>query len=70
MYPNPVRDVLTVNATKKSVAKIYNTTGQLMISQLIDGGNNRIPVEQLTKGIYIIRLFSDGKEYSKKMIKE
>jgi len=70
MFPNPVKDVLTVNATEKSVAKIYNTTGQLMISQLIDGSNNRISVEQLTKGIYIIKLNGDGKEYSKKLIKE
>jgi len=70
MFPNPVKNVLTVNATDKSVVKIYNTTGQLMISQLIDENNNRISVEQLTKGIYIIKLYGNGKEYSKEMIKE
>jgi len=70
MFPNPVRDILTVNAAKKSVAKIYDATGQLMISQLIEGSNNRISVEQLTKGIYIVKLSTDGKEYSKKLIKE
>jgi len=70
MYPNPVGEILTVNTAKKSVAKIYTTTGQLMISQLIDGNNNRISVEQLTKGIYIVKLYADGTEYSRKLIKE
>jgi len=68
--PNPVRDVLTVSATKKSVAKIYNTTGQLMISQIIEGSNNNIAVGQLTKGLYIIKLSGDGTESSRKFIKE
>jgi len=70
IVPNPVRDVLTVSANKKSVAKIYNTTGQLMISQIIEGGDNSINVQQLAKGIYIIKLKSEGTELSRKFIKE
>jgi hypothetical protein len=68
--PNPVRDVLTVNTAEKSVAKIYNMTGQLIISQIIEGSNKSISVEQLTKGIYIIKLYGDGTEYTGKLIKE
>jgi len=70
MFPNPVHDVLTVDTAKKSVAKIYNTTGQLMISQLIEGNNNTISTEQLSKGIYIVKLYSDGTDVSRKLIKE
>jgi len=70
LFPNPVSNVLTVRASKKTVAKIYNTTGQLMLSQTVEGSNNTINVEQLAKGLYIIKLFGGGTKMSGKLIKE
>jgi xylan 1,4-beta-xylosidase len=69
MFPNPVGNILTINAAKKAVAKIYNTAGQLMIFQLIEGNNNRISTSQLTKGIYVVKLCVDGIDKSLKLIK-
>jgi hypothetical protein len=70
IFPNPVRDVLTVNTAKKSLVEIYNTMGQLMIAQNIDGSHNQINVEKLTKGIYLIKLYGEGTEVVGKLIKE
>jgi hypothetical protein len=70
LFPNPVHDALTINTDKKSIVSIYNTAGHLLISQPIDSSNNRINVEQLTKGVYVVKLSSETGEVAKKLIKE
>ena len=70
LYPNPVCDILTINSTQKTVAEIFDTTGRLMISRIVEGSNNKINVQQLAKGIYIVKLNSKDSEISRKIIKE
>ena len=70
MFPNPVHDILTVQAAQKSLAAIYNETGKLMISQALEGSHNNINVAHLTRGIYIIKLSGDGRETTGKFIKD
>jgi len=70
LFPNPVYDILTVCAAKKSIAKIYNATGQLVMTRKMEVSNNQINVEKLSKGLYVINIESDGKELSGKFLKE
>ena len=70
IYPNPVSDVLTVNTSQEMQAKVYSTTGQLLISQTIGEDNNKINVESLTKGVYILKLYNNGIESTRKFIKQ
>jgi hypothetical protein len=70
IFPNPVGNMLTVNADQKSLVEIYNTTGQLMLAHSIVGGNNQVNVEKLTKGIYILRLQRDKMKFSEKLVKK
>lgn len=42
----------------------------VIISQIIDGSDNKISTENLTKGMYIIKLCTDETEISSKFVKK
>jgi len=62
IYPNPVKDMLTVSGTYDSV-KIYDIYGKLILSS---NTKQTINVSSLSKGVYIIKLDNT----IKKLIKE
>jgi len=70
LFPNPVHDVLTVSNALKSIVKIYNSTGRLVMSKKMEVNNNRIHVEKLAKGLYVLTINNNGKETSGKFLKE
>ncbi len=71
IYPNPAKDVLYMNldASKKiNSIDIHNVVGQkIKTVNLQDGVKSvAIPVSDLKKGIYFVRIFSNGKEVATK----
>jgi hypothetical protein len=71
VYPNPAKEVLNiknVESLNDCKASVYSVDGKLIKSSLIENG--AIPVQQLAKGTYIIKIQDKaGKQYSAKFIK-
>lgn len=68
IYPNPVKDVLNIQSKNQIVkAEIYDVNGRILISTSLKG--NSIHVSELSKGNYIIKLFSKDKTTVHKFIK-
>jgi hypothetical protein len=71
VYPNPAKEVLNIkNVTPLNDCKasVYSVDGKLIKSSLIENG--AIPVQQLAKGTYIIKIQDKaGKQHSAKFIK-
>lgn len=70
LYPNPVKDVITLSSTE-GVAEIYvsNVLGQTIIKT--NTVTNTIDVSDLNKGIYIVTLVSEnGTAVSERIVKE
>lgn len=67
LYPNPVKDILTIDGVKFVSVKIYDTA-----SRLIYHSNNQIVnISHLNKGVYIVKInVSDNIYHIKKIIKE
>jgi uncharacterized delta-60 repeat protein len=69
IYPNPVQDVLHLQAnnftTIKGV-KIYNLQGKVVLEDT----NDTINVSNLSKGLYIVKIITEEGEVTKKFIKE
>lgn len=60
VYPNPVNNMLHIdNTTTKLSGVIYDITGAAVISFNIDDSNNKINVENLSSGIYILKLIDE-----------
>jgi hypothetical protein len=68
LYPNPVKDVITISGVEAASATIYDLNGRLV--QQAEINSSRIPVQQLAKGTYILRIKdAQGKAHSAKFIK-
>jgi hypothetical protein len=73
MYPNPVADLLTVelseNVTKATV-EIMDLSGRVVMTSDINAGyRGRFNVDQLDKGIYLVKISSGNKAALEKIIR-
>ncbi len=70
VFPNPVKDVATLKANGKITgAEVYNTAGQLVfVSKNVV--NNQIDLNQLPKGVYILKVATDLGTTTTKLLKQ
>lgn len=69
LYPNPVSSVLTIETDgvyENTELYIFNTSGQMIMSQKVTSQNFTIDVSHLQKGVYVIR-FINGREQGRAM---
>lgn len=68
IYPNPTNKYLNINSasTIKQI-EIIDITGRIVLSNKKD---KKIDVNSLNSGIYFIKVYSDNKTFSQKIIKE
>ena len=75
VFPNPATDHINLKTSQPGFepvnAVIYNTLGKTVSEQSISGGTTTLPVYDLPKGIYILRLHDQyGREAMKQFVKE
>jgi len=55
IYPNPVNQVLNIEAKSATIIQIVNAVGEIIQTEAIQQGINSITVDTLTSGFYVIR---------------
>lgn len=73
MYPNPASNNLTIqlpSGSEKAVVQLYDNIGRLALTKNISSSNNKLSVNNLSTGIYILKILSDGKIGSQKFMKK
>jgi hypothetical protein len=73
IYPNPANDELSINldeALNNSTIELYDSMGKLIINEKITAENTKLKIGYLPNGIYSVRVFSNGKQFVKRIIKE
>ncbi|MCK9420974.1 MAG: T9SS type A sorting domain-containing protein [Bacteroidales bacterium] len=73
IYPNPVRNTLTIETTQtgdQSTLSIYNISGRKILTQQIVSGKTELDLSSFAKGIYTIRLLNQNKVEVRKIVKE
>ncbi len=69
IYPNPTKNIIQIeNKSEIEKIKIFNYLGKEVLTQTRN--NNEINVENLSKGIYLIEIYSENQKVYKKFIKE
>jgi hypothetical protein len=71
LYPNPSEGMLTVGLPQgflNAEVNIHNYLGKKVIGNRISRLQNHIDTRNLSSGMYILKLNSEGKSYSKKFI--
>lgn len=72
LYPNPVNDVLSVNAGNMSISnvEIIDINGRTVKSiSLTDSFSTNINVSDLSAGVYMINIYSENNKTTKKFVK-
>ena len=75
VYPNPVKDMLTLFTANKEINGIdlFSVNGQRVLKQLVDTQQleHQIDMSHITRGVYVLRLFmkEDQEEKLFKIIK-
>lgn len=71
LYPNPVKDFMNIMYTEKiNKVEIYNSLGQLMLSDIVNDTEKDLYIKDLTKGTYILKAYTNSGVESKKFIKQ
>lgn len=74
VFPNPASDgYLTVNFTGETTesdlfVRLFNTKGQVVQTDLLYGESGRMDVHNLTPGIYLLEMRSQGKIFWEKVV--
>ena len=70
IYPNPVNDFFNVSMPEDGQLQIFNVSGQLLHFQRLEKGISTIQVNDYAKGMYIVRIKSDSKIVTGRLIKQ
>jgi len=69
IFPNPVKDILTINIkTNQAKVTVFDYLGKSLLQKTINKSKNTIDLSNLKTGIYFIRIQSDAKVGTKKLI--
>lgn len=66
-YPNPTSNTISIENTDIETIKVFNLNGKLILTK---NNTNKINVESLSKGIYLLSIKTKNGFYSSKFVKE
>ncbi|APG64376.1 hypothetical protein LPB136_02885 [Tenacibaculum todarodis] len=70
MFPNPTNgDTVYFSVTEDATIQVYSTLGKLISTQEVTLSNNKIDVSNLSKGVYLLKINSEKRFITKKLIK-
>ncbi|MDH7445930.1 DUF5060 domain-containing protein [Aquimarina sp. 2201CG14-23] len=70
MYPNPTNSSFTIDGLTQEMyhLKVINAAGQVIFKTTVSNTRNKVLTNNLSKGIYFIKISDDQNEISKKLI--
>lgn len=72
IFPNPTRDIVNIDTDDNftGTAFFHSLTGELVSRQELSPGQKKVDIGFLNTGVYVLRLVSSTRTYSRKIIKE
>jgi PKD repeat protein len=71
IFPNPVRDVMTIQANSKiSEIQLYNIAGQVVLSKEVNATSVTVNTSGLTSGVYNLKAVTGNGPVNKKIVIE
>lgn len=72
MFPNPAADNITIQlptGTETANVEFYDYVGRLALSSKISNNNNKINIDNLSNGVYLLKVITENKIGAQKFIK-
>ncbi len=70
IIPNPFADKLMVTVNEKTTFTIFNAIGEAIGTWNLNAGQNEIPTELLSNGVYLVQFKSESGIVTKKIVKQ
>ncbi|PKP25155.1 MAG: hypothetical protein CVU03_09085 [Bacteroidetes bacterium HGW-Bacteroidetes-2] len=71
LYPNPVNNILIIESSDNiESVEIFNLLGQKILNEKASQLRKEIDMSQLSKGMYLVKVLSNGISHTSKIIKE
>jgi len=70
IYPNPSKGLLFIDRIEKGNIEIYNIAGQKISNQKITSEKTQVDLSAQPSGIYFVRVSTEDKVYSQKIVKD
>ncbi len=71
VYPNPVTDIINISGDAEiSSVQVYDYSGKLWLAEMPQSRKSQINLSSLPKGNYVVKISSDHKNSSYKIIKK
>ncbi len=67
-YPNPATDHIVITAEDNATVQLFDLTGKPLENVAIVKGENYIPLNNITKGLYILQMKSKGHTFIAKLM--
>ena len=67
VYPNPTRDIITIETRLEIRVEVYDIMGKILIK---DENIKRLDLSDLTNGLYNLSIIYNDKRYNKQIIKQ
>jgi hypothetical protein len=59
IYPNPASDYISIQSYENTIIQIYNSTGQLLLSDKTNSTISQIKVSSFPSGVYFVSLLDE-----------
>jgi phosphatidylserine/phosphatidylglycerophosphate/cardiolipin synthase-like enzyme len=69
-FPNPVREILDLEVSKKGIIQIFDLLGRKVFEQKVGEGNQFLQVEKLISGTYFLKFYTENSQQILKIVKE
>ncbi|MEI6750821.1 MAG: CUB domain-containing protein, partial [Bacteroidota bacterium] len=69
VYLNPADNILYFTLNNKSIVELFDMVGNLILIKNLNETHERIDINNLSKGFYLLKISGDSFHYSKKLIK-
>ena len=70
IYPSPTKNKLTIEMEVIANYDIFSINGRLLKKGKLEQGENKIVISELTQGIYVLKIHSNNKTITRKIIKQ
>lgn len=71
IFPNPAQNLVNIQNNQKNIEEIqlYDLTGRLLVNVRPESAFSQLNLSNLTNGLYLLKVTSDGKSVTKKIVK-
>ena len=68
VYPNPTKNVVTVEAEGMTEVSVYNTLGQCVLQKEVADDQATIDLQHVSEGLYLLRVKTEKSEWNHRII--